>query len=391
MISVAQAKKLIKSNLPPRQTRVLEIGSCTGVVLATDVKSGVDVPNFDNSAMDGYAFRYKAGCEKLNVVGELKAGAFPTEELKAGQAFRIFTGAPMPKGADTVIPQELVKKEDDAVVFEKNAVKRGANVRKQGTQTRKGEVILKRGRVLDPGALSLAASVGVDKLKVFRRPYVGIIVTGDELVTPGKKLKPGQIYDSNTVLLTSALNTLNVVPRFVFRVADSRKELDKHIDTCLEHCDVVLLTGGISVGDYDFVYELLNSRGVKKLFYKLKQRPGKPLFAGVRDETMVFALPGNPVSVASCFVQYVKPVIRHLRGFDHTFEPDLKLPLSSDFQKQPGLTYFLKVRTTPNAAVVPKGQQSFNLMPFTNADAFAELDAESEVVRTGTMVNVYKW
>ncbi len=139
------------------------------------------------------------------------------------------------------------------------------------------------------------------------------------------------------------------------------------------------------------MYELLNSRGVKKLFYKLKQRPGKPLFAGVRDETMVFALPGNPVSVASCFVQYVKPVIRHLRGFDHTFEPDLKLPLSSDFQKQPGLTYFLKVRTTPNAAVVPKGQQSFNLMPFTNADAFAELDAESEVVRTGTMVNVYKW
>lgn len=393
MISVKQAKELIKNQLPGRQTGVVEISSCNGSVLAGDVTSAIDVPSFDNSAMDGYAFLYKPGCNKLNVIGELKAGHLSRGSIiQPEEACRIFTGAAIPKGADTVIPQELVEKGDEGTIeFDIHSIKPGANVRKKGTQTREGDVVLRRGRVLDPGALALAASVGVNELEVFHPPSVGIIVTGDELVPPGNKLKPGQIYDSNTTLLTASLDNLGIKPRLVFRASDNRVELGEQIDHCLENCDLVILTGGISVGDYDFVYELLNSRGVNKLFYKVKQRPGKPLFAGVREDTMVFALPGNPASVASCFIQYVKPVIRHLLGFERPFEADAKLPLSTDFQKKKGLTFFLKVRATPAGAMVPDGQQSFNLMPFNTSDAFAELDEEATVVKAGTVVNVYRW
>lgn len=392
MISVTEAKRILAKNLPGSQISECSIYSSYNKILAADAVSAIDVPSFDNSAMDGYAFLYEASIEELEVSGEVQAGFFPEESVGKGSAFRIFTGGCMPKGADTVIPQELVKvHSNDRISFDIRSISPAANVRKTGEQTQKGEIVVRKGHLLNPGSVGLLASVGINEVKIYQKPKVGIIVTGNELIEPGKDLKPGQIYNSNGPLLCAALKKYDIEPHLLLRAEDNRKLLDEKIALCLERCDLLLLTGGISVGDYDLVYDALASKGVRELFYKVKQRPGKPFFAGKKDEKIVFALPGNPASVASCFVQYIKPVIKHFLGYGNVWAPDALLPLETDIQKKRGLTFFLKCTNHKGKARITTGQQSFNLMPYGKAKALAELQEEVERVEAGTLVKIYYW
>lgn len=294
----------------PAPTRLSPLESCLDAVLAEDVFAAVPIPTFTNSAMDGYAVRaedLRGTPVSLNIIGEQPAGVAQDFTVGPKQAVRIMTGAPVPNGADTVVPSELTT-EDDTIVFINRAVKTMANVRNQGEDTAEGDRVLSAGTRLAARHLAAAAAVGADKLTTYQPLRVGIISTGDELVPAGKKLAPGQIYDSNSVLLANLVESLGMraLPRH--NASDSPETLARLLDELHEDVDVFLLSGGVSVGRYDVVRNLLSATP-KARFQRVAMQPGKPQgFADWKD-VPVLAFPGNPVSVFVSFHVFGKPFL----------------------------------------------------------------------------------
>lgn len=391
MISVTEARKILSENLERAEKSVVSLQKSQGSILAEVIHSPIDVPSFDNSAMDGYAMEFDGKRIEWELDGVIQAGDTSAKEVKNGKAVRIFTGAKMPVGADTVIQQELIERNEEAgtISYHKEKINRGSNVRLRGSQCKKGDLILKEGNLITPGAIGLLASVGVAEVKVYTPPSVGYIITGDELKDLGTPLQEGEIYNSNGPMLQALLANIGIQNAVEYKAIDDKVELQKQIDEVLEKHDVLLISGGISVGDYDFVKESLDKAGVKELFYKLKQRPGKPLFAGKKDKKWVFALPGNPASVLSCFNQYVKPCLKFMMGHGEVWKPDRVLELEKEYHKKPGFTFFLKGRAEEDKLSILEGQQSFNLQAFSTANCLVELDEESEIVGEGTPVKIY--
>ncbi|MCW0482308.1 molybdopterin molybdotransferase MoeA [Gaoshiqia sediminis] len=389
MISVNEARKILAENLTRGGSVEIQVSEAAGYVVYRDIVSPADVPAFDNSAMDGYALAWGKNRESWTVVVEIPAGSAKNFRLSEGEAARIFTGSPMPEGADTVIPQEQIERTGNIIQYTLPGFGTGANVRYKGTQIRTGELMMQRGTLLSAGGVGLLASVGFATVEVFAPPVLSVIVTGSELRTPGEPLTHGAIFDSNSPMLKAALNRLGVRKIYTSRVADNEPELRKNIEKELNKSDVVIISGGISVGDYDFVKTSLAGLGVKELFYKVKQRPGKPIFAGKLENKWVFALPGNPASVLSCFSHYVKPCIRYFMGHNNVWNPDITLPLAEDSIKKKGLTFFMKAYTENGKVHLAEGQQSFNLIAFSKADCFAELPEDVDFVEAGTSVNIY--
>ncbi|GMQ27822.1 molybdopterin molybdotransferase MoeA [Algoriphagus confluentis] len=391
MISVSEAKSILqKLNLPNRAVS-LPISLAIGHFLAQSLSSKIDVPSFDNSAMDGYAFAWEEGIDRLEVMGEAAAGSSDLPKIEKGQAVRIFTGAPLPAGADSVIMQEKVKRVGDFIQFKPEDATQGNHVRYRGTQCRQGEVVAEAGAKITPGLVSLLASVGVNEVLVSLAPKVAIIITGNEIQELGKPLEPGQIYNANGPALESWLKNLGISEIQQIKVQDQKEAVVEALSQTLEEYDLVIFTGGISVGDYDFVKIAVEENGVRQLFYKLKQRPGKPLYAGEKEGKIVFALPGNPGSVLSCFLQYVKPVIQSWKRDPEAWNYFKNLPLSQDFEKKIPLTQFLKARIQNGKVQVLQGQESFNLIAFGLADGFVEILEESSYVEAGRLVRFYPW
>ena len=391
MISVNEAKAILQKLELSRNVQVLPISSAQGFFLAKPISSQLDVPSFDNSAMDGYAFSWEEGLSQLELVGEAAAGAAEPPKFEKGQAIRIFTGAPMPSGADSVIMQEKVERNGNSIRFNPEDAVRGNHVRYKGTQCKKGDVIAEAGAKITPGLVSLLASVGVKEVSVFKAPKVFIIITGNEIQDLGNELQAGQIYNANGPALESWLRNLQVDEIQAIKVPDQKEAVVETLAQALDQNDLVIFTGGISVGDYDFVKNAVEENQVEQLFYKLKQRPGKPLYAGQKDGKMVFALPGNPGSVLSCFLQYVKPVIQAWKGDEEAWNHFQELPMAHDFEKKITLTQFLKARIQNGKVEVLQGQESFNLIAFGLADGFVEIPEESFVVESGTLLKFYPW
>lgn len=389
MLSVKEAKQLLAQHISRTTVVELLLQDALNLVLAHDVKSNIHVPPFDNSAMDGYAFQYQPKKSHFKITQNIQAGDYSKKDITSEEAARIFTGAAIPKGCDTVIQQELCTISDGNISFDISKVKKGANIRLCGSQNNKGDLVVKAGTVIRPGVIGLLASVGITTIPVFSRPSVAIIVTGNELQENGSVLEDGHIYNSNEPALNAMLRSIDINDISSSWVKDDKAWLNERVHTYLENNDILILSGGISAGDYDFVRESLNHAGVEELFYKVKQKPGKPLLIGKKKNKLIFALPGNPAAVISCFYQYVKPSILAMIGFENTFFPDAVMPLADTISKKKGLTYFMKAKKVNGTLKVLPGQDSFNLLPFADADCFMAVDEEAEHLSLGTLMEIY--
>lgn len=391
MISVEQAKDLIAENIKPLSSLLLPLSESVGMILSENVISLVDLPLFNQSAMDGYAIRFSDYSRKIriNIVGEVAAGATFTRKLKSGEALRIYTGAMVPEGADTVVMQEKVKVSDTELHIDDGNLKHGSNVRKKGEQIKKRNIALTKGNTITAGAIGYMAAMGVTHVKAISKPKVAVITTGSELIKPGNKLKKGQIFESNSYALEAALQSVRIEKVDTFSVADNEVKIYNILKSSIGSYDLVLLTGGISVGDYDFVGKTLKKLGVKNIFFKIKQKPGKPLFFGKSRKTAVFALPGNPAAVLSCFYEYVFPALQIMQGRKNIFLKKVQLPLSKNYPKKKGLSFFLKGKISGDTVVPLEGQESFVLSSFATADCLIFLPEESENIKDGELVEVH--
>ncbi len=390
-IAVQEAKEILKGLSLTGLKAQLPLQKALGSWTASPIHAPMQVPSFDNSGMDGYAFAWADGGDSRQLAQVVQAGTFPDFTLQPGTAVRIFTGAPVPKGADTIVQQEWVRVDGDRIFFDLEKLTQGMNLRRAGSQCEQGQLILHEGTRITPGTLGLLASLGVAEVTVFAAPQVSIVLTGDEVVEVGQALQPGQIYNANGPALLGYLSQLGITEVKIFKVKDDPNEVIRVIGEALATSDVLLLTGGISVGDFDFVKEGLAQNGVETLFYKVKQKPGKPLLAGVKGNQLVFALPGNPASVLTCFMQYVKPSLGQWMGNPAAWEQPRSYPLATNWEKQVKLTVFLKARLVSGQAKVMPGQESFNLLSFGSADGLIEIGEDQQSLKEGTLVWFYPW
>jgi molybdopterin molybdotransferase len=311
LIDIATARERVLSAVTPLAAEPVELAAALGRVVAEDLASAHDLPPFDSSAMDGYAVVAGPAAE-LDVVGESRAGHPAERGLATGEAIAISTGAQIPEGADAVVPVERVEVQDGRVRVPETPP--GNHVRRAGEDVRAGTVVVRAGSILGPAELAVAASVGRDTLLCGRQPRVAVLVTGDELVGPGVPLGPGQIRDSNTTALGAQAERAGaeVVSREV--VPDDRDATAAALGAALDRADVICVSGGVSVGPHDHVKPALHSLGVEERFWGVALKPGKPTWFGTRGKTLVFGLPGNPVSAMVTFHLFVRPALRALAG-----------------------------------------------------------------------------
>ena len=390
-ISVHEAKEILKGLSLAGGKVQLPLQKSLGYWTAVPMCAPMQVPSFDNSGMDGFAIAWEDAGESRLLAQVVQAGVFPDFMLEKGTAVRIFTGAPVPQGADTIVQQEWVRIEGDRIFFEREKLTQGMNLRRAGSQCELGQLILPEGTRITPGTLGLLASLGTEEVSVFAAPQVSVILTGDEVVELGQALQPGQIYNANGPALLGYLSQLGISDVKVYKVKDDLAEVIRVIGEALASADVLLLTGGISVGDYDFVQEGLAENGVETLFYKVKQKPGKPLWVGTRSEQTVFALPGNPASVLSCFMQYVKPCLQQLLGDPDAWKSPQLYPLAQGWKKDVSVTVFLKAKLEQGRIHILPGQESFNLLSFGVADGLVEVGEQLFEVEAGTALPFYPW
>ena len=338
---IAEAKAL------PLEACPLE--GALGRALGEEIIAPHNVPPFDNSAMDGYAVRAVDTVDarpdkpvRLVISQTIPAGTVETRRIVEDQAAKIMTGASIPEGADSVIQQEVTEEKDGFVlVFE--PAKRGKNIRKAGEDVMGGERVLKAGTVLRPPEIGLMASFGIPELKVHRLPRVAILSTGSELVEVGKPLLPGQIHNSNSYSLRALCQQIGIEPTVLGIVIDDYEETKRLMLQGLEY-DVLVTSGGVSVGEFDFIKDVQDELGVERRLWGVAMKPGKPLAFGVRGQTLVFGLPGNPVSSMVSFELFVRPAILRLMGYRQTTRPSYSAIISEDVSNPDGRVYVIRVR-----------------------------------------------
>lgn len=386
MIQVAEALKIIAENSVQMPISKIKVSKSLGYVLAEAVYSPINMPPFRQSAMDGYAFTH-SDLTEFKVVKTSQAGDFSEETIEKNEAVRIFTGAFVPDETDTVVMQEHTKVTDNWLQIDKMPSAK-ANVREKGEQIKKGELVFDVNTVITPAAIGYLACLGITKIKVYEKPKVAILVTGNELVTAGKKLPKGKIYESNSVMLEAALKTIGIKKTTVFKVKDSLKKTKIVIESCLTNYDVLLISGGISVGDYDYVREALLKNGVQELFYKINQKPGKPLFFGKKEEKIVFALPGNPASSLTCFYVYALPALKKRMGFEKIHLAETKRKINTAFKNTSGKTLFLKALFDDEKVTILEGQSSAMLNTFSIANGLIVVPEDVTSIEENEMVTV---
>ncbi len=334
MISVRDAIEITLANTPRQKTIETEFTRCLGAVLAEDIVSDIDMPPFDRSMMDGYALAADdalLAAARLQVVGFIPAGSHPKFKLQPGQAAKIMTGAPLPEGADAVREVEKVRLHDQGRVVEiLEPVKPGLNVVPRGAEVRAGEPVLTAGTYIQAPMIGLLAATGKVKVKIYKPPDIAILATGDELVDPHIKPMPGQIRNSNSFMLQALCARLGLKARILGVAKDDKNALRFQIAQGLKH-DVLLMTGGVSMGDLDLVQDVLKELGVKLFYQKVAIKPGKPTVFGKIGDKLVFALPGNPVSSATVFEVIVRPALRKMMGYPVYQNPQVTANLTEYF------------------------------------------------------------
>lgn len=399
MISTHTALQQILENSYPNKTGTMELPLAQGYILSKSIHSPIPFPSFPQSAMDGYALRKSVldAQHSLPVQDTVPAGDTRHMILKQGMAIRIFTGAPIPQGADIVIMQEWIERKGDSISLSEDAgeLKEGMNIRAVGSQTMMGETVMQKGDILTPAAISFLCGLGIREVEIFQKPKVAILTTGKELILPGEVLQQGQIYESNSPGLQAALNQMQLTITSCERCDDDLTSTKDHIRELLSSCDVLLITGGVSVGDYDFVTPALNDLGIETLFHKVKQKPGKPFYFGKKENQLIFGLPGNPASVMTCFYMYVYPALRAWSGAPFPALTSLRVPIvrignnETEYPKKKGLAHFLKAIYRDGKASILAHQESYKMNSFAFANALAVIDENSEGVREGDLVDLF--
>lgn len=311
MIAVAQALSLIERHVKSNNFCEVNITDALGCVLAQDVVSDIDLPPFRQSAMDGFAVRFWKGKE-FTVKGEIQAGSIQEVSLQKGEAVRIYTGARVPIDADRVIMKEHVEDLTSSIQVIKFQEK--TNIKAQGEQVKRGDVVLSKGVELNTAAVSFLAGLGVDKIKVYKKPNVAILISGNELLQPGDPWEQAKTYDSNSFILKLLLKRLGIEQVSSYYVKDDAQASISTVGKLIDNHDFIVATGGISVGDYDLMRIAFEANQVEEQFYKINQKPGKPIYFGLKNNKVIFGLPGNP---AACFINfqvYVLPALRRILG-----------------------------------------------------------------------------
>lgn len=386
MISVAEAKHIVQSHCSKQSAIALAPEDAVGYALAEDIVSQINIPSFRQSSMDGYAIRLEDKTAVLPVQDELPAGTSKQVKLLPQQAIRVFTGGPVPDGADTVVPKEQVILSANSIRIAEGVSLSGVHIRKPGEEICKGATALNSGTVIRPMHIGFLASMGINRILVTRKPVMALVITGNELVQPGNELLSGQVYESNSHGLKACLREQHINPA-IFYAKDDLTATKQAIESALQNADMVLVTGGVSVGEYDYVAKACTELEIIPRFHGVKQKPGKPLFFGVKGNQLVFGLPGNPASVLSCYYQYVLPAIHALSG--KKSKPVISAGLKALYEKKSLLTFFLKGYYANGKAEVLSAQASFQLSAFTEANCWIELNESGSRFEAGTEVPVH--
>lgn len=352
LLTVEEAQARILADVPLQPPEIVPLAQAIGRVLAEDVHSTVDVPPWDNSAMDGYALRAadtEEGEVRLSLLEVVGAGAVAQAAVVPGAAIGVMTGAPIPEGADAVVMVEHTDGATEGTVCVRGRSEVGRHIRRRGEDVAQGSVVLTAGTVCSPARAGLASSVGHTTLAVRRRPVVAILSTGDEIVAPGQPLAPGQIWSSNNATLCGLVLAAGAVPLDLGIVPDTLEATTAALQRAIEGADAVVTTGGVSVGAYDFVKEAFEAVGGGLSFWKVKMKPGKPLAFGQvgpegRGRVPLFGLPGNPVSCMVNFLQFVRPWLRTSLGDRTPHLPVIDATAGDDFLQRPGRARLIRVR-----------------------------------------------
>lgn len=386
MIEIKDAiKKVVESEIL-LEIQTVDLTNSLGTVLAHDVVSLINMPPFDQSAMDGYAI--SGNFNGYTVIGEIKAGdSVERTILQPGEAIRIFTGGVVPTGATAIAKQEIVKREENYItLFEE--VKTGTSIRNKGEEIEINQIALSKGTLMTPGAIGFLTGLGIQTIQVYAKPKIGIVVTGNELLQPGESLSSGKVYESNSASLTSAL-VYSGFDSDSTTVKDDYNATKKVLIEQIESKDVVIITGGISVGDYDFVGKALTEIGVNQVFYKVNQKPGKPLYYGTYRNTKIFGLPGNPAAALTCFYVYVLPAIKKMMGNDNPELEIRKVQIKHNYLKKGDRPQLLKSKIDQFGAEVLISQSSSMLSSFVQSNCLMHIESGEKELKIGEFVQVY--
>lgn len=397
MISVEAARAQILEYFAPLGAEKVSLLDALGRVMAEDIYAGRDLPPLDNSAMDGYAVRSEdtlpaseGATIVLKVVADIPAGVLPKKALGKGEAMRIMTGAPLPEGADAVIRKEVVEVRGDEIIV-RQVVPRGLDIRRKGEDVQAGRLVISKGAVIRPAEIAMCAAIGRSFVSVYQRPRVTILSTGSELAEIDGEVSPEKIVNSNGYALAASVKACGAVPILLGIVPDDRQALRQAFHQAKKG-DVIISSGGVSVGDYDLVKDIMQEVGNEMKFWRVAMRPGRPLAFGFLDGVPLFGLPGNPVSSAVSFEQFVRPALLKMMGFKKILRPTARAILEEEIEKSVGLRYFMRgilreeggkylVRTT--------GEQGSGIITsLVKANVLIILPEEKERVKTGEEVTV---
>ena len=393
MISVEEAQRLILANLPEPHAESVPFRDALGRVLTESLRAGSDVPPFNRAAMDGFAVRASDAGQapvELESAGMIRAGGGTPPALPPGHAMAIMTGAPVPEGADAVQMVEHTRPSPDGrMVVILRAVKAGENIVPAGAEAASGDVVIEGGRLIGPAELAVLATFGIARVSVWRRPRVALLVTGDELVEVEQTPGPGQIRNSNAYSIGAQLRLMGIEPDSLGIARDNKEELRARVREGLER-DVLIMTGGVSMGEYDFGKDVFQELGLQIVFSKVAMKPGKPTVFARRGGTLVFGLPGNPVSTFISFENFVRPAIGRISGFKRPDLARVRGELRRDMKQAPGRTAFLPAWTAADSGgwfvdpLVWKG--SADIIGFARANSAVIFPAERDSMRKGETV-----
>lgn len=382
---------ILKSKLHlPQESVALNLAA--GRYLAEDILAPIDHPLFDQSAVDGYAIRFSdlAQSDSLTLNSEVKAGDAGNQMVESGFCARIFTGAPLPPGADTVVMQEFTTVNGSQIQFQDKKLKPGGNVRRQAEQIATGSLALKKGDSLNPAAIGFLASLGIQKVAVISKPKVGIIVTGNEFAENADDLKKGKIYESNGQMLQAAFAKLGITVQYE-TCLDDLESLKALVAKRSQENDIIILTGGVSVGDYDFSRPALEANAFEIVFHKVNQKPGKPLLFAQQNTKLAFGLPGNPRAVMVSFYIYILPLLNQLMGGQAQGLRKMLVPITHDFKRNAdGKTHFVTGKITENGLNLLAKQQSHMLQSLAVADVIVVLPPSPQEYASGDLLEV-RW
>lgn len=397
MISVEEARKIILAEIRRMGTERVLLSNALGRVLSEDLLSALDHPPWDTSAMDGYAVRWNdtAGASRTNprtlkIIEEIPAGTLPQKKIEPGEASKIMTGAPVPEGAEAIVKVEETERHGDQVKI-LEAADDGDFIRKKGEAIRTGDLILKKGIRIRPADIAMMASIGRSVVPVYQQPRVAILSTGDELAELDEPRGPNKILNSNGYGVAAQVIEAGGLPINLGIAKDTREDLDKKLRGGL-HADFLIASGGVSMGDYDFVQEVLMELGAEMKFWKVAMKPGQPLAFGVIGGKPAFGLPGNPVSAMVSFEQFVRPALLMAGGRTEVFRPIIQATLEEEVRKHPGRRHFMRaivsvqkgeyrVRTTGD-------QDSHILLSLVKANALMILPEAGNLHKAGEKVAV---